>query len=80
MTHGFEKSVMEAAAEDDGFNLLFTLPVGEFAQKRNHLKPISLKDLLRLSNKEIIDKVFLNSYFFFLTSVSCKNLEFCMIP
>ncbi len=41
----------------DGFNLLFTLPIPEFAQKRNNLQPISLKDLIRIDNEKMIEKL-----------------------
>ena len=38
----------------DGFNLLLFLPIPHFAQKRNLLRPITLKALLRKSNEELI--------------------------
>ncbi len=45
------------AVRDDGFNLLMTLPIPEFAQKRNLLRPISLKDLFRIDLEPLIQKL-----------------------
>ena len=54
---------IEISSDDDppdpdfGFNRLLTMPVPEFAQPRNLLRPICLKNLLKISTVDLIKKM-----------------------